>query len=196
MPLDPNRYEKYSIHQLMGLPGNAGLQIKSDDRDVLFCKMKSFNVKDDIVLFSDKECTSEEFVRVKAAPQSGVSFNYDVIDSTNGKKIAGFKGNPWSPFRVRESWTLTGADGQDIGNISEQNMLMAALRHVLTVAPAIYKANISLPDSTSVAVAKIVHQRDINVLWLDCGLDTARRLDRKVAIAAGAAICVAKAARI
>jgi uncharacterized protein YxjI len=95
-----------------------------------FSAQKAFKLKEDIRIFSD-ESKSTELLAIKARQIVDFSAGYDVVDSTEGRKIGAARRKGWSSI-VRDSWELLDAEDQPIARIQEDSTVMAMLRRFLS----------------------------------------------------------------
>lgn len=152
---------------------------------VLFSKMKAFKLKEDIRLYTSEDMTTE-LVSIKARTIMDFSAAYDVVDSTTGQKIGALKRKGWKSM-LRDEWIIMDSYDQEVGKIQEENAFVAFVRRFVTnIIPQSF--NVHLGD-TQVAEFKQNFNPFVIKLTLDFSLDTQRRLDRRLGIAAGVLFC-------
>lgn len=152
---------------------------------VLFSKMKAFKLKEDIRLYTSEDMTTE-LVSIKARTIMDFSAAYDVVDSTTGQKIGALKRKGWKSM-LRDEWIIMDSYDQEVGKIQEENAFVAFVRRFVTnIIPQSF--NVHLGD-TQVAEFKQNFNPFVIKLTLDFSLDTQRRLDRRLGIAAGVLLC-------
>ncbi|MFN0112049.1 MAG: hypothetical protein ACKVZH_24570 [Blastocatellia bacterium] len=152
---------------------------------VLFSKMAAFKLKEDIRLYTDESMTTE-LVSIKARSIMDFSAAYDVVDSTTGQKIGALKRKGWKSM-FKDEWIVMDAYDNEIGAIQEENAFLAFLRRFVTnLIPQTF--NVQLGGSVA-AQFKQNFNPFVTKLTLDFSLDTQRRLDRRLGIAAGVLLC-------
>lgn len=152
---------------------------------VLFSKMAAFKLKEDIRLYTDESMTTE-LVSIKARSIMDFSAAYDVVDSTTGQKIGALKRKGWKSM-FKDEWIVMDAYDNEVGVIQEENAFLAFLRRFVTnLIPQTF--NVQLGGSVA-AQFKQNFNPFVTKLTLDFSLDTQRRLDRRLGIAAGVLLC-------
>lgn len=152
---------------------------------VLFSKMAAFKLKEDIRLYTDESMTTE-LVSIRARSIMDFSAAYDVVDSTTGQKVGALKRKGWKSM-FRDEWIVMNAYDNEIGNIQEENAFLAFLRRFVTnLIPQTYNVQVG---GVQVAEFKQNFNPFVTKLTLDFSLDSQRRLDRRLGIAAGVLLC-------
>ncbi len=152
---------------------------------VLFSKMAAFKLKEDIRLYTDESMTTE-LVSIRARSIMDFSAAYDVVDSTTGQKVGALKRKGWKSM-FRDEWVIMDAYDNEVGNIQEENAFLAFLRRFVTnLIPQTYNVQVG---GAQVAEFKQNFNPFVTKLTLDFSLDTQRRLDRRLGIAAGVLLC-------
>jgi len=151
-------------------------------RLLLFSQQKMFKFKEDIRVYSD-EMKTRELLYIQARQIIDFSAAYDVIDSQMGSKIGVLRRRGFKSM-LQDEWQVLDPNDQPIGTLHEDNMARALLRRFLLGA--------FLPQNYDLLIGETrvadLHQR-FNLfryeLDIDCSMDTAHLLDRRLAIAAG-----------
>ncbi len=95
-----------------------------------YSKQKAFKLKEDIRVYAG-EAMTEELLLVKARQIIDFSAAYDVVDSTEGRKVGAARRKGWSSM-FRDSWELLDEHDQPIGKIREDSTFKALLRRFLS----------------------------------------------------------------
>jgi uncharacterized protein YxjI len=146
---------------------------------LLYCQQKLFKLKEDIRVFAD-ETKQRELITIKARNIIDISATYDVVDAQTGDALGALRRRGLKSM-LRDEWELLGAGDQVIGQIQEDGLYL--LRRVLTSL---------VPQTFSITLggAKVgeVRQRFNPFVFkaeMDLSADTGRKLDRRLALAAG-----------
>ena len=107
---------------------------------VLFASQKAFKLKEDIRLYSDKE-KSQELLVIKARNIIDFSAAYDVEDPLSGRKLGAFKRKGWRSL-LRDQWIVMDAADNEVGQIKEDNAMMALLRRFIGLIPQSYHCEV------------------------------------------------------
>jgi hypothetical protein len=128
MPFDLDRYTiRRKFLQVLG----ASFHVFDEAGAVVgFSHQKAFKLKEDIRVFAD-ESRQEELLSIRARQVIDFSAAYDVVDSTEGRKVGAARRKGWSSI-VRDSWELLDADDRTIARLQEDSMTMALLRRFLS----------------------------------------------------------------
>lgn len=149
---------------------------------VMFSQQKMFKLREDIRIYSD-EMKTRELLYIQARQILDFSAAYDVIDSQSGMKVGVLRRKGFKSI-VQDEWQILDAAEQQIGILHEDSLALAMLRRFLlgTLLPQNYDL---LLGDTRVADLRQRFNLFRYELDIDCSMDTARRLDRRMAIAAG-----------
>ena len=145
-----------------------------------FLRKKVFTWKDEIRVFTD-EGQSLELLHIKARKIIDWGTAFDVTDSINRQKIGALKRRGWKSL-VRKEWILMDAFDQEIGMVKEDSMLLAFVRRWITaLLPQTYTFEIG---GQEIGTATQNWNLFAPKLHVDFTADPARRLDRRLAVAA------------
>ncbi len=138
---------------------------------VLFASQKAFKLKEDIRLYSDKE-KSQELLVIKARNIIDFSAAYDVDDPVSGRKLGAFKRKGWRSL-LRDQWIVMDHLDNEVGQIKEDNAMMALLRRFIGLIPQSYHCEV---QGVSVCVYKqnfnpFVYKLDISFPEAPSGFD-------------------------
>ena len=153
----------------------------------LFSKQKAFKLKEDIRAYAD-ESMSNEILTMKARQIVDFGATYDVEDTQQGVNVGSLRRKGLKSL-IRDEWLLFDPQGQEIGVIQEDRAIMALIRRFIPLANLIPQSyNIRIGGQ---AVASLKQHFDPFVLkyTLDLSRDYEKRLDRRLAIAAGILFC-------
>ena len=151
-------------------------------RLVMFSEQKMFKLREDIRVY-DSEDKSREVLSVKARQIMDFSAAYDVVDTELNQKVGVLRRKGLRSI-LRDEWDVLDANDQLIGQLFEDSIGLALLRRLLlgNWLPQNYDLTVG---GTRVADLKQNFNLFRYELNLDFSMDTTRRLDRRVGIAAG-----------
>jgi uncharacterized protein YxjI len=152
---------------------------------VLFSKMKAFKLKEDIRLYTD-ETMATELISIQARAILDFSAAYDVVDTTTGQKIGALRRKGLKSM-FRDEWVILDAYDREAGLIQEENAFVALVRRFVTnLIPQTFNVQLG---GVPTAEFKQNFNPFVTKLTLDFSLDSQRRLDRRLGIAAGVLLC-------
>lgn len=148
---------------------------------VLFSEQKMFRLREDIRVYAD-ESKSQEVLMIKARQIIDFAAAYDVVETATGQKAGVLRRRGWRSL-LRDEWELLDAGDQPIGKLFEDDTGRALLRRFLlgTFLPQSYDITLG---SDRVADFKQRFNLFAYHLDLDFSLDTGRKLDRRLGLAA------------
>jgi hypothetical protein len=167
--------------QVLALTGKFRLYAP-DGSLVMYSQQKMFSLKEDIRVYTD-ESLSVELLHIRARQIIDFSAAYDVVDSLEGAKIGVLRRKGFRSM-LRDEWEVLDPSDQLLGILIEDDMTRALMRRFLL--------GIFLPQDYDIrtgeqCVADL--RQNFNLfryeLNLDFNMDTSRRLDRRLGIAAG-----------
>ncbi len=149
---------------------------------VLFSEQKMFRLREDIRIYSD-EAKTREVLTIQARQILDFSAAYDVIDSSTNAKAGALRRKGWRSL-LRDEWEVLDVNDNLIGMLFEDNIGLALLRRFLlgSFLPQNYDLTMG---SERVADLKQRFNLFAYQLDLDFTMDSARKLDRRLGIAAG-----------
>jgi uncharacterized protein YxjI len=153
----------------------------------LFSKQKAFKLKEDIRAYADESMTNE-LLTMKARQIVDFGATYDVEDAQQDVKVGSIRRKGLKSM-IRDEWLLFDPQGQQIGVIQEERAILALIRRFVPLANLIpQRYNIRIGGQP---VASLKQHFDPFVLkyTLDLSRDYEKRLDRRLAIAAGILFC-------
>jgi uncharacterized protein YxjI len=149
---------------------------------LLFSEQKMFRLRDDIRVYGD-EAKSQELLMIKSRQIMDFSAAFDVIDSASGQKVGGLRRKGWKSL-LRDEWEVLDVNDAVVGQLIEDSLNRALLRRFLLGRLLPQNYHISL-GSERVADLKQRFNIFSYQLDLDFSLDMARKLDRRLGLAAG-----------
>lgn len=166
--------------QVLALTGKFRLYDPSE-KLVLYSQQKMFRLREDIRLYSD-ESKSQELLTIQARQILDFSAAYDVIDPVYGQRVGTLRRKGFRSM-LRDEWHVLDANEQLLGVLQEDDMTRALLRRFLlgTLLPQDYDL---MFGETRVADYRQRFNLFRYELDLDFTMDTARRLDRRLGVAA------------
>ena len=149
---------------------------------VLYSEQKMFRLREDIRVYAD-EGKTQEVLMIKARQIIDFSAAYDVMDSASGQKVGALRRKGWRSL-LRDEWEVLDVNDQIIGLLFEDSMRLALLRRFLlgSLLPQNYDLTLG---TERVADLKQCFNLFAYQLDLDFSMDIARKLDRRLGIAAG-----------
>lgn len=151
-------------------------------RMIMFSEQKMFRLREDIRVYSD-ESKSQEVLSIQARQIMDFSAAYDVVDTALNQK-AGVLRRKGLRSLLRDEWEVLDANDNVIGQLFEDSIGLALLRRLLlgTWLPQNYDLTVGETRVADIRQNFNPFRYELNV---DFSMDTARRLDRRVGIAAG-----------
>jgi len=159
---------------------------------VLYSEQKSFKLKEDMRLYSDKS-KSNELLTIKAKQILDIGATYDVVDPQSGAAVGALRRKGLKSIMARDEWLFLDPQGQEIGMIQEDRLLLGLVRRLLSMVgflalllPQRYTVSI---EGRPVAFIKQHFNPLVLKYTLDLSPDYEKRLDRRLAIAGGILLC-------
>ncbi|RKG66427.1 hypothetical protein D7V80_19660 [Corallococcus sp. CA054B] len=150
-----------------------------------YSKMKAFKLKEDLRVYSGEDM-QEELITIQARGILDFGATYDVTDAATGERVGALRRKALSSI-LRDTWLILDADGQEVGKVEEDSMLLALVRRFLTnLIPQTFTGTLS---GEQVFSFKQHFNPFIQKIDLDFSVDTQRRLDRRLGIAAAVLLC-------
>ncbi len=167
--------------QVLALTGKFRIYGPADEL-LLFSEQKMFRLREDIRVYGD-ESKSQEVLMIKARQIIDFSAAYDVIDSASGQKVGVLRRKGWKSL-LRDEWEILDVNDMPIGLLFEDSASLALLRRFLLGSLLPQNYDITL-GTERVADLKQRFNLFAYQLDLDFSMDIARRLDRRLGLAAG-----------
>lgn len=154
---------------------------------ILFSEQKMFKLREDVRVFADEQKT-QEVLAIKARQIIDFSAAYDVVDSTTSEKVGTLRRKGLNSI-LRDEWEVLNANDQLIGALFEDSMSQAMLRRLLlgSLLPQNYDLTI---NNERVADLKQRFNLFRYEMDIDFSMDTARRLDRRLGLAAAVLLAI------
>jgi len=154
---------------------------------VLFSEQKMFKLREDIRVFSDEQKT-QEVLAIKARQIIDFSAAYDVVDSTNGEKVGALRRKGLKSI-LRDEWEVLDPSDTVVGLCFEDNMGLALLRRFLlgNLLPQNYDITAGEGRVADLKQRFNLIRYEMDV---DFTMDTNRKLDRRMGIAAAALLAI------
>lgn len=109
----------------------AEFQITDEEGNlVLYAKQKAFKLKEDIRLYSDRDCT-DQVLSIKARNVIDFSGLYDVFDTKEGDRLVGTLKRKGLNSILRDEWVVLNEKEEEIAQVKEDSMLLALVRRFL-----------------------------------------------------------------
>lgn len=181
------QYNQYLLkRQVFALTGKLRFY-NPQEQLVLFSEQKMFKLREDIRIYADEQ-KSQEVLAIKARQIIDFSAAYDVVDSGTGQKVGALRRKGLKSI-LRDEWEVLDVNDQVIGMLFEDNMTRAMLRRLLLGAwlPQDYDLTI---DGQRVADLKQRFNLFRYEMDIDFSMDSIRRLDRRLGLAAATLLAV------
>ncbi|WP_375761406.1 hypothetical protein [Corallococcus exercitus] len=150
-----------------------------------YSKMKAFKLKEDLRIYSGEDM-QEELLTIQARGILDFGATYDVTDAATGERVGALRRKALSSM-LRDTWLVLDVDGQEVGRIEEDSMLLALVRRFLTnLLPQTFTGTLG---GEQVLSFRQHFNPFIQKIDLDFSMDTQRRLDRRLGIAAAVLLC-------
>lgn len=161
------RLGKFQIYDCSGTP-------------VLFVDRKILRLKEDIRVFADQN-KQEELLTIKARNIIDFSAAYDVWDARTNEKVGVLKRRGFQSM-VQDAWIIMDSQDKDIGEITEDSMLLALLRRFATnLIPQTFNGSVG---GKPVLVFRQQFNPIVLKMDLDFYMDSENLLDRRLGLAA------------
>lgn len=155
---------------------------------VMYSEQKSFKLKEDIRIYSGKGIGSE-ILTIKARQILDFGATYNVVDPQSGAAVGGLRRKGLRSL-ARDKWLLLDPQGQEIGMIQEDRLYLALMRRwgrfLALLLPQRYTVSI---EGQPVAFIKQHFNPLVLKYTLDLSQDYEKKLDRRLAMAAGVLLC-------
>ncbi|GMT97308.1 hypothetical protein KH5H1_14270 [Corallococcus caeni] len=150
-----------------------------------YSKMKAFKLKEDLRIYSGEDM-QEELITIQARSILDFGATYDVTDAATGERVGALRRKALSSM-LRDTWLVLDVDGQEVGRIEEDSMLLALVRRFLTnLIPQTFTGTLG---GAQVFSFRQHFNPFIQKIDLDFSMDTQRQLDRRLGIAAAVLLC-------
>ena len=150
-----------------------------------YSKMKAFKLKEDLRIYSGEDM-QEELLSIKARGILDFGATYDVTDPATGERVGALRRKALRSL-LRDQWLILDANDQEVGTIEEDSMVMALVRRLLTnLIPQTFSGAVG---GSPVLTFTQRFNPFIQKIDLDFSMDSERRLDRRLGIAAAVLLC-------
>jgi uncharacterized protein YxjI len=180
--------DKFVVDQLIRPVANL-YRISAAGQPVAFVRQKKLAIKEDIRFFADDSETTELF-RIKARAVLEFGGRYDVT-TPEGEAIGALE-KVFGKSLLRSTWRVLGADGGELAIAKERSQLWAIVRRVIDAVPygdfipIVFHFTIDADGGHLGDFTRRLGVRD--TYDLDLTGDTARTIDRRLAIALAVAL--------
>ncbi len=181
------QYNQYILkRQVFALTGKLRFY-SPQEQLVLFSEQKMFKLREDIRLYADEQ-KSQEVLAIKARQIIDFSAAYDVVDSGTGQKVGALRRKGLKSI-LRDEWEVLDVNDQAIGMLFEDNMTRAMLRRLLLGAWLPQDYDMTLGEQR---VADLKQRFNLfrYEMDIDFSMDSSRRLDRRLGLAAAVLIAI------
>jgi uncharacterized protein YxjI len=154
---------------------------------VLFSEQKMFKLREDIRVFADEKKT-QEVLAIKARQILDFSAAYDVIDSSTGEKVGALRRKGLKSI-LRDEWEVLDAGDRAIGVLFEDSMVLAMVRRFVLGSWLPQNYDLTIGDER-VADLKQRFNPFRYEMDIDFSMDTSRRLDHRLGLAAAVLLAI------
>ena len=179
LPVDLNIFEFRK--QFFKLAGGAFRVYDTNQRLLLFSEQKAFKIREDIRVYSD-EAKANQVLAIRTQQILDISPTYDIVEMPSGEKAGSLKRKGLKSI-LRDEWEIFDASGMMIGKVEEDSTVLAILRRFLTnLIPQKYQFQVG---GQVVGTFQQQFNPFLYRATMDLTSDTGKRLDRRLALAAG-----------
>ena len=193
--VDPNQHDRFILRQKFHFVVNEyEFSIPAPGSDspgqpFAFVRQKPFKFKEDIRFYSDAS-RSAELMHIKARQRFDPAAKYDVV-AADGTSI-GYIQKVFGKSLLRSTYTLYGADGQEVASVTEKSLGIALFRRLVGYIPIIGNFANWLPipyDFVFLRDGVVLgnHRRQlwklVDVYTIDMSGDPERTIDRRLLLA-------------
>ena len=181
------QYDQYLLkRQVLALTGTIRLY-NPHEQVVLYSRQKMFRLKEDIRVYSD-ETKTQELLYIQARQIIDFSAAYDVYDSLSQEKVGALRRKGFRSM-LRDEWEVLDASDQPVGRLFEDDPTLALLRRLLLGSLLPQNYDLWLGDYRAADLKQrfnlFRYEMDI-----DFRMDTQRRFDHRLGIAAGVLLAI------
>jgi hypothetical protein len=179
LPPDQNQFEFRK--QFLKLAGGKFRIYDMRGQLLLFSEQKAFKLREDIRVYSD-ESKMIEVLSIKTEQILDISATYKVVDSSTAEPVGALQRKGIKSV-IKDEWEFYDPSGRLIGTLQEDSMVFALVRRFLTNwIPQSYHFFI---DGSKCGEFRQHFNPFLYRATMDLSEDTSRRLDRRLAVAAG-----------
>jgi uncharacterized protein YxjI len=181
------QYDQYLLkRQVFALTGKLRFY-NPQEQLVLFSEQKMFKLREDIRIYADEQ-KSQEVLAIKARQIIDFSAAYDVVDNASGQKVGALRRKGLKSI-LRDEWEVLGPNDEVLGLLFEDNMGLAMLRRLLlgSLLPQNYDLTLGQERVADIKQRFNPFRYELEV---DFSLDTNRRLDHRLGIAAAVLLAI------
>ena len=145
-------HSQYELRRVFFKVFGKALEISADGEKLLYCEQKPFKLKEDIRIYADPD-KEKEILRLKAKKIIDFSGAYDIIDSSEKTVIGTLKRKGFKSTFIRDTWTLSDPQGNQIAEIKEDRL--AILRRMFRLVSFVFPQRIDIiSEEKTVAFVK------------------------------------------
>jgi uncharacterized protein YxjI len=179
LPIDQHIFEFRK--QFFKLAGGAFRVYDATQRLLLFSEQKAFKIREDIRVY-DSEAKTNQVLAIRTQQVFDISPTFDIVELPSGEKAGSLKRKGLKSI-LKDEWEIFDSNGVLIGKVEEDSTLFAILRRFLTnLIPQKYHFYIG---GQTVGTFQQQFNPFLYRATMDLTADTAKRLDRRLALAAG-----------
>jgi hypothetical protein len=179
LPVDQQIFEFRK--QFFKLAGGAFRVYDQSQRLLLFSEQKAFKIREDIRVY-DSESKTNQVLAIRTQQVFDISPTFEIIELPSGDKAGSLKRKGLKSI-LRDEWEIFDPNGVLIGKVEEDSTLFAILRRFLTnLIPQKYHFVIG---SETVGTFQQAFNPFLYRATMDLSQDTGKKLDRRLALAAG-----------
>lgn len=156
-----------------------------NDNVVIWCKLKAFKLKEDIRIYNNAN-QETELLRIGARSVIDFGATYDVTDSITGERLGAFRRKGLKSL-LRDAWVILDANDVEVGIITEDSGMLAAVRRVLPeVITGVLAPQQHYGEINGSRVLEFTQTRNpfLTKILIDFSMDTQGLLDRRMGLAA------------
>lgn len=193
--VDPNQHDRFVLRQKFrfvvneyefSLPAPGS---EAPGQPFTFVRQKPYKFKEDIRFYTD-ESRSAELMHIKARQRFDPRAKYDVV-AADGTRI-GYIQKVFGKSLLRSTYTLSGADGNEVATVTEKSLAVALFRRLVGFVPFIggFAEWLPIPynfvflrDGVEVGTHRRQLWKLMDVYTIEMTNDPERTIDRRLLLA-------------
>jgi len=176
-------HDRYVVRRKVLTFFGAKFHVYDEDGGLLlFTRQKAFKLKEDLRLYAD-ETQQQELMRIAARQIIDLGATYDVYDSATNERIGSMRRKAFKSM-VRDQWIFLDPDGREIAILMEDSTMLALVRRFVEFAAFFFpqKHHVEVNGKTVGGYRQNFNPFVFKV-YVDFSEDTARAMDRRLALA-------------
>lgn len=189
--MNPNLFsgDTFTVRQKLFTIRTVVTVLDQNQQPILYCRKKSFKLKEDIRIYTD-ETRSKEVFRISARNIIDFAATYDIIDSETETKIGSFRRKGLKSI-LKDEWIILDTQDREVGLIKEDSAVMAIMRRLFTsLIPQSFQVYYM---DKEIGEFRRAFNPFVNKMQVDLSADTTHSLDHRMGVAAALLIVLMEA---